>query len=165
MRHPLACLTPDSLCVLVWAGVATAHENEHLTLSFAETVQLLVRASREGLRPLKTFRIEIHPSRDYWYNVTNALPGATTCRIFEHPRMIYKCEWTKKVRAGDAPLFKDLATQIEAALGDPWTRTDHPAVVRFDPKNVRREGVIEIRHRTSARTEFVDVIFYVPERD
>lgn len=162
MPHGRACLFSLSLTFLLSVGPVQAHEDEHMTLSFAETVQLIVRASREGLRPLKTFRIEMHPSRDYWYHVTNALPGASTCRIFEHPRLLYKCEWTKPAPAGE---FRSLATQIEAALGDPWTRTDRPSLVRFDPKNVRREGVVEVRDRGGARTTAVDVIFYPPERD
>ena len=131
---------------------AAAHD-EHLTLSFAETVQLVVRASREGFRPLKTFRIEMHPSRDYWYNVTNTLPGASQCRVFEHPQLVYRCEWArgKQTVAG-------IAAQIGAALGDPWNRADTAKALRFEPLNPRREGGIEIRQRGNG----IEVTFYRP---
>jgi hypothetical protein len=122
-------------------AVAAAGHDEIHELSFAETVQLVVRASREGLRPLKTFRIEMHPSRDYWYNVTNVLPGASMCRIFEHPQLVYRCEWNR----GKITLAA-LAAQIGTALGDRWKRVDPSAtVVRFEPLNARREGLVELR--------------------
>ena len=140
---------------LVLAAVAQDDHN-HLTLSFAETIQLVVRASREGFRPLKTFRIEMHPKRDYWYNVTNVLPGATQCRVFEHPQMVYRCEWTRTKES-----VASLAGQIGPALGEPWKRGDaSAALVRFEPLNVRREGLVEIRGRGNT----IEVTFFRPER-
>ena len=124
---------------------AAGHDEDHV-LSFAETVQLVARASREGFRPLKTFRIEMHPRRDYWYNVTNVLPGAGLCRIFEHPQLVYRCEWN-----GRKTTLSALAAQIGSALGEPWKRVDVSAtVVRFEPLNPRRDGLIELRQRTAS---------------
>ena len=135
---------------LVALSAAAAHD-EHHQLSFAETVQLVARASREGFRPLKTFRIEMHPRRDYWYNVTNALPGAGMCRIFEHPQLIYRCEWNR----GKTTLSA-LAAQIGAALGDLWKRVESPAAVVFEPLNPRRDGLVELRQRSGA----IEVTFH-----
>ena len=129
-----------SIAAVLLAVAAAGHDELH-ELSFAETVQLVARASREGFRPLKTFRIEMHPRRDYWYNVTNVLPGASMCRIFEHPQLVYRCEWNQ----GKITL-QDLAAQIGTALGDRWKRVNPSAtVVRFEPHNPHRDGLVELR--------------------
>jgi hypothetical protein len=114
-------------------ALAAAAHDDHIVLSFAETIQLVVRASREGFRPLKTFRIEIYPKRDYWYNVTNTLPGASQCRVFEHPQLVYRCEWTRTKET-----VTSIAGQIGLALGEPWKRIDgNDTLLRFEPLNIR----------------------------
>lgn len=135
-------------------AVSAAAHDEHLQLSFAETVQLVARASREAFRPLKTFRIELHPSREYWYNVTNALPGAATCRIFEHPRLVYRCEWSRGKQT-----LERLSADIAAALGEGWKRVQRSStLVRLEPANPVRDPAVDVHHRPSG----VEVTFYRP---
>src|SRR5262245_34337105 len=96
----LILLAGAGSCIPV-VSASPFHDDEHGPRSLKEVVQSLIRASRENLRPLKTSRIEMHPSRDYWYEVETKLPGARTCRIYEHPQMVYRCEWN---RPADVPV-------------------------------------------------------------
>jgi hypothetical protein len=65
-------------------------DEEHEQKTFKEVVQRLVRASRENLRPIKTFRVNMHPSLEYWYEVEVMLPGAKTPCYHDTPLPIGK---------------------------------------------------------------------------
>jgi len=90
---------------------------------------------------------------NYWYEVTNALPGATSCRIFEHPTMMYVCEWRMNSKGSKNVTFGELDKQVAAALGSDWTATRLPDISgrRFEPQNSARFPVIEITPEKGAR--------------
>ncbi len=70
-------------------------DRDQSDVTFEEALRLVIVAGRERFRPLKSFRVEVHPGRDYWYEVKVAFPGAEWCRIYEHPEMVYVCNWRK----------------------------------------------------------------------
>ena len=148
-------LTAPCLWFLSLAATPNAHDDDHThDLSLKDVLHRIVRASRERFSPQKTFRVEMHPKRDYWYEVESSLPGATTCRIYEHPELIYQCEWFKDKRTPNPPSFSQLAHNVEAALGEKWTRSEPKSgrLVIFEPKDPTREGVIDLKsHNTSSR--------------
>ena len=78
--------------------------------------------------------------------VRDRAAGATTCRIYEHPELVYKCEWTKTKKTPNPPSFAQLAHMVEAALGQKWIRSDRSSGGRatFQPKDATREGTIEL---------------------
>jgi hypothetical protein len=92
-------------------------DHDHDPETFKETLHRTVRASRENLRPLKTSRIEKYPGRDYWYEVETTLPGAQICRIYEHPQMVYRCEWKRAANQTPRSLYETAARQFAEALG------------------------------------------------
>jgi hypothetical protein len=132
--------------------------------SFASVLHRVIRASRERFRPVQTFRIDMYPSREYWYEVDTPLPGATLCRVFEHPELIYECEWTRSRKAPAPPAFVELADQLERSLGAAWTRTngDKHGTVLFKPKKPEREGLVELRSRDADGTPLLKVIIHRP---
>jgi hypothetical protein len=136
------------------------HHNDH---SFESVLKRVIRASRERFRPVQTFRIDNYPNGDYWYEVDHPLPGATLCRVFEHPELIYQCEWTSSKKTPKIPTFVELADQMERSLGASWTRTNREMgrIVLFEPKN-RREGVVEVRSRDRAGRSLLHIIIHRP---
>ena len=85
------------------------------------------------------------PSGSSWYEVNNSVPGASFCRVYEHPQVIYTCEWT---RGPKAPIFSALAKEIEEALETRWKRADQSGrrkIARFAPINAdSRDGIIQL---------------------
>ena len=146
---PWKFVPPQTLIVMLalasWnpaAGSASPfHDDEHGPQSFKEIVQKLVRASRENLRPLKTFRVEMKPGREYWYEVEVKLPGAKTCRIYEHPQMVYRCEWNRAPTESGNSVYTTVVNRIEEALDSSnWTvrrSSNKVSVTRFEPVNPR----------------------------
>jgi hypothetical protein len=146
------------LLVLV-ACTAWCHDDEDKDETFEAVVQRIVRASRENLRPLKASRIEMRPSMHYWYEVTDIIPGAALCRIYEHPRMVYRCEW-KSRSAG--PLHDKLVKDLAAVLGtDEWTLHRSATGTRFEPVKPNRNGVVDVLLKPAG----VEVAFYPVPRD
>jgi hypothetical protein len=151
------------------AGTALPlHDDEHGPQSFKEVVQRLVRASRENLRPLRTFRIERHPSADYWYEVEVKLPGAKTCRIYEHPQMVYRCEWNRARNVLVNSAYANAVKSIETALDTTnWTvrsSSDGTFVTRFEPVNPRRYPVFEVRVTGQRRNPTIEVLLFPVDR-
>jgi hypothetical protein len=132
--------------------------------SFESALHRVIRASRERFRPVQTFRVNMYPGRDYWYEVDTPLPGATLCRVFEHPELTYQCEWTRSKRTPKPLPFVELADQMERSLGTPWTRRNREkeGTVLFEPKNPRREGVVELRSRDTAGKSLLQLIIRQP---
>jgi hypothetical protein len=133
--------------------------------SFESALHRVIRASRERFRPVQTFRIDNYPGRDYWYEVDTPLPGAALCRVFEHPELIYQCEWTSRKKTPKPLTFIELADQMERSLGTSWTRTsrNREGTVLFEPKNPRREGIVEVRSRDTAGKSLLQVIIHRPD--
>jgi hypothetical protein len=132
--------------------------------SFQEMVQRIVRSSRENMRPLKTSRIEMRPSMDYWYEVTHVLPGARTCRVYEHPEMVYKCEWKhgKDISAA----YERVANDLAGALGGvDWKTVSSRRVTRFEPFNPKRNGIVEVRVAGPTRDPVLEVMFFAVVRE
>jgi hypothetical protein len=142
---------------------ATTGEQHHDD-SFESVLQRVIRASRERFRPVQTFRIDNYPNGDYWYEVDHPLPGATLCRVFEHPELIYQCEWIRSKKTPKIPTFDELAAQVERSLGTSWTRTnrDTGRTVVFGRMNTRREGMVEVRSRDSAGRSLLHIIIHRP---
>ena len=78
------------------------HSDEHKPLTLDVRLKLIVSAGRERFRPIMTYRVDMVPSGSSWYEVNNSVPGASFCRVYEHPQVIYTCEWT---RGPKAPIF------------------------------------------------------------
>lgn len=134
------------------------HDDEH-PKDFKGIVQALLRASRENLVPLKTVRIEMRPGRAYWYEVEIALPGARQCRIYEHPRPVYRCE----VPAGGyATLVKDVA---EVLGSEQWKQVAGAQSTRFEPLNPRRDALLEIRAKGAKAAAVAEFLLYGVDRD
>ena len=151
------------LCVIAFVCSAVAsgwHDDEDEPRTFKSIVQLIVRSSRENLRPLKTSRMEMRPSMHYWYEVTDVLPGAQTCRIYEHPRMVYKCDWK---RSRDAAVTqKRVAKEIGDALGSTEFRVvESQTTTRFEPLNSHRNPLVQVTVANGA----VEVTVYPVVRD
>lgn len=146
--------------LVLLACAAWAHDDhEEKDESFKGVVQLIVRASRENLRPLKTSRIEMHPSMHYWYEVSDLIPGATMCRIYEHPRMVYRCEWATK---SPRPVYDKLVKDLVMSLGsEDWVLKKAATSTRFDPVRPNRNGVIDVRLGGPG----VETMFYPVQRD
>jgi hypothetical protein len=86
-------------------------------------LQLVVRASREQFRPMRGARIDIRPGSETWFDARHTLPGADSCRVYEHP-LLYTCRWEKAPGRGDMQAFlRSLTAEVEAALGDGWERS------------------------------------------
>jgi hypothetical protein len=93
--------------------------------AFAAALQHVIRSSRENFRPVEGARIELHPGNKSYFQARVDLPGTTECRIDEPPNLVYSCKWKppKSEPPGIAPCDK-LLTDIQAALGAEWSRTD-----------------------------------------
>jgi hypothetical protein len=132
--------------------------------TFPDIVQRLVRASRERLRPLKTFRVDMHPSLEYWYEVEVLLPGAETCRIYEHPRMVYRCEMKVPKNLPAKAVYGDVVKDVQAGLGSTdWTThssSDRREITRFEPVDPRRNPEIEVRLSGSKTKPTVEFLLY-----
>ena len=144
------------------------HGSDDREPAFRDVVHRLVRASRENLRPIKTFRINMHPSLEYWYEVEVMLPGAKTCRIYEHPRMVYRCEWKKPDNVAAKIVYAGVVQELKEALGQAdWTvhASSHAAhLTRFEPVNPRRNPVWEVRLAGSKSTSPVEVLLFSVDR-
>ncbi len=110
--------------------------------TFESILNLVIRSSRERLRPLKTFRIERQPANYYWYEVTDSLPGAQ-CRIYEHPRMVYLCTWTA-AKPGGPSTQEALRDDVLKATGEQYSVVPTKAGLTFEPREPRRYPVIEV---------------------
>ncbi len=175
-QHWLNNRTPRRLIMLValasWIQPATSgwlfHDDEPGPQSFKEIVQRLVRASRENLRPVRTFRVEMHPSGDYWYEVEVKLPRAKICRIYEHPKMVYRCEWKSSSNLPINAIYTDVVKHIEEALGSTdWSvpkSLNGARVTRFEPVNPRRNPVFEVRLGGQRRDPIVEVLLFPVDR-
>jgi hypothetical protein len=128
------------VALFVFAGlIATAAEDSPLDIRLTQ----LVLAGRERFRSLLTYRVDMRPRGESWHEVRLQLPGATHCRVYEHPELIYTCEFPAKTNP-----FVDFTQRIETALGAKWKRSDVPGKrkrSRFDSMDERkRDGWIEI---------------------
>jgi len=146
------------LLVLVPAFAQQDHDEGPET--FESTLHLILRSSRENLRPLKTFRIEQRPSNDYWYEVTDSLPGAA-CRIFEHPRMVYQCTWTLAKPGGPADSAA-LVGEIVKAAPEQYEIVRKKGTISMEPKEIRRYPVMEIAGERAGKAGLVLRIYPVP---
>ena len=125
------------------AGSAAAQHDDHghgpMTLPIL--LEQLVSASRERFRPVMTYRVDMRPRGNSWYEAKYALPEALWCRVFEHPRLRYECEWGAKPKRD----FGQFTKQYEDALGKGWQRGEgHAKTVRFTATERTRNGDIEI---------------------
>lgn len=129
------------------AGAAPLHDEDSLESGrFQEVMHRLIRASREKLRPLKTFRIDMRPGSVYWYEVDVVLPGAEKCRIYEHPEMVYRCEWKRPADVPSATVYASLVRALKETLSQTdWTVQASSGVTQFQPVNPRRNPLIEVR--------------------
>lgn len=122
---------------------------------FTKGLNRIVRAGRERFRPVQSFRVDIRPGDIYWYEGQVVLPGAEYCRSYEHPRLQYVCQWSRKNTASTTSKYDDLVGRVSAALGDQWTFSGSEKrdrkMARFDPIDASRTGSIEIEEggRTS----------------
>ena len=109
----------------------SAHDEDQ---PFAAVLQRVIRASRENFRPLEGARIEMHPGNQSYYQARIDLPGTTECRIDEHPDPVYSCRWLPPPSAPANAACPKILSDIEAALGAEWSRTDSsqsaPAIFR-----------------------------------
>lgn len=126
--------------MLLGSGTAPAlHDDEDHPKDFPATLHRVLRAARERFRPLQGFRVEMRPGRTYWFEPKVLLPGAARCRIFEHPRASYVCEWDRGVT------LAALAEKVAGALGEEWQRTDRPQkIVAFTQNEWARAGTVEL---------------------
>jgi hypothetical protein len=149
------------VAVLIPCSLLLAHDDhDDEKETFQSLISLIVRSAREKLRPLKTFRIEARPSNDYWYEVTDTLPGAD-CRIYEHPRMVYQCVWTSAKPGGPASQ-SGLIDEIRKASPEMWTVVRHGASqVTLEPREARRYPLMEIVGERSSTTGMILRIFAV----
>jgi hypothetical protein len=173
---PWKFVPPHRLIVMLalasWSPAAGSaspfHDDEHGPQSFKEIVQKLVRASRENLRPLKTFRVEMKPGREYWYEVEVKLPGAKTCRIYEHPQMVYRCEWNRAPTESGDSVYTTVVNRIEEALDSSnWTvrrSSNKVSVTRFEPVNPRRHPVFEVRLGGRRSDPIIEVLLFPVDR-
>lgn len=101
---------------------------------FHTSLHLVIRAARERFRPLQGARIDIRPGRETWFEARHFLPGAASCRVYEHP-LTYICRWERTAERRDLPsFFRSLAEDVAAALGADWSRSDEPERVTFERK-------------------------------
>ncbi|MFN7932111.1 MAG: hypothetical protein U0R19_02215 [Bryobacteraceae bacterium] len=106
-------------------------------------VAQLISASRERFRPVMTYRVDMRPRGNSWYEAKYVLPEAQSCRVFEQPQMRYVCEWGLKPKRDFAAFVK----QYEGLLGQGWKRTDGVGKfksVRFSAVERQRNGDWEI---------------------
>ena len=134
------------------------HDDEH-PKDFKGVLQALLRASRENLVPLKTVRIEMRPGRTYWYEVEITLPGARQCRIYEHPRPVYRCELPGSAYAN---LVKDVASVLGS---EQWKQVAVAQSARFEPANPRRDALLEVRVKGAKAAAVVEFLLYGVDRD
>jgi hypothetical protein len=151
------------ILILLSGAVASGFSQTHDEHSpgFAPTLRRVIRAGRERFRPIKSFRVEMRPGREYWYESEEGLPGASICRIYEHPELIYVCEW-KNQKAGAATTHAELVKRVESALGDRWTRADAKSrgVTRFEAKVAEPGIAVEIVE--VGKGPAVKIIVYAP---
>jgi hypothetical protein len=127
--------------------------------TFQSLMNLIVRSARERLRPLKTFRIEQRPSNNYWYEVTDVLPGSE-CRIYEHPRMVYHCIWTVSKQGGPANVTA-LLGEIERSSPGQWAVEAGKGITVLAPKEPRRYPLMEITGERDSKTGMQLKVFAV----
>jgi hypothetical protein len=132
------------------------HDGDHGGSDFGSALRRVIHAGREQFAPLKSFRVDIRPGRNSWYEVKASLPGADTCRIYEHPQPVYRCEWRRKREAGAASGYPELVRRVEAALGDEWSRVNRGKSTRFASRKPR-SGRIEVR-----AGETLQLVIYAP---
>lgn len=121
---------------------------------------LLVSASRERFRPIRTYRVDMRPRGGSWYHVKHSLPDAEVCRIYEYPEMIYVCEWSAKQKLE----FDGFVKRYQTALGEGWKRTEdsgNAKLVRLEKSGRRPEGRIEI----AASGGGIRVVIYARETE
>lgn len=154
------------VCCMVQPPASGFHDDDHGLESLKEVLQRIVRASRENLRPLKTSRIEIHPGDLYWYEVDTTLPGARTCRIYEHPKIVYQCEWKNSSTEPAASLYTGVVKQFREVLASTdWDlRTDSRKLTEFVPKDPWRNPLIQIRIGGTSRIPVIEVLVYRVDR-
>ncbi len=139
-------------CWILTADAWTGPDDDHGPESFRVVLQRIIRAARENLRPLKTFRIEQYPGRLYWYEVETVLPDAVQCRIYEHPAMVYVCEM--RTPPGSTPQAVHAATvqRFSEALGvaDWKERRDSASVTTLEPVDATRNPRFSFRLTNTA---------------
>jgi hypothetical protein len=146
-----------AILVVLTAFAQDSHDEPE---TFDSILNVVIRASRERLRPLKTFRIEQRPGTDYWYEVTETLPGAE-CRILEHPRMVYQCTWTASKKGGPAG-SEALMNEINKAAPDKYVIVKTKRVISFEPREPRRYPPMEIAGERSTTPGMQLRIYAVP---
>jgi hypothetical protein len=123
------------------------HDHEKLPLNIL--LMLITSSARERFRPIMTYRVEMRPSRDEYYNSKYTLPEAEWCRIFEHPQLVFACEWKSDRKRA----IGDFVKQYQDALGEGWKRTDKEPKGRrtavFDYPDRRGDISMEIYQTTT----------------
>lgn len=118
-------------------------DHDHGPATVEVLVAQLISASRERFRPVMTYRVDMRPRGNSWYEAKYVLPDAQSCRVYEHPQMRYVCEWSNKPKRDFAAFVK----QYETLLGPGWKRTDSSGkrkTVRFSATERQRNGDWEI---------------------
>ncbi|MBL8175451.1 MAG: hypothetical protein JNK48_12325 [Bryobacterales bacterium] len=118
-------------------------DHEHGPVTFTVLLEQLVSASRERFRPVMTYRVDMRPRGNSWYEAKYILPEAQSCRVYEHPQLRYVCEWSAKPKRD----FDQFVKTYEEGLGKGWQRTEVPGrvrTVRFTATERTRNGDIEI---------------------
>ncbi len=133
----------------VWLSLAALlpgqqhDDHDHGPLTLEVLVLQLTSASRERFRPVMTYRVDMRPRGNSWYEAKYILPEAQSCRVYEQPRMRYVCEWGLKPKRDFAAFVK----QYETLLGQGWKRVDGTGKsksVRFSAVERQRNGDWEI---------------------
>lgn len=139
MKRTLALLL--SLAALLPGQQHDDHDHGPLTLEVL--VVQLISASRERFRPVMTYRVDMRPRGNSWYEAKYVLPEAQSCRVYEQPQMRYVCEWGLTPKRDFAAFVK----QYEDLLGQGWKRVDGAGKrksVRFSATERQRNGDWEI---------------------
>ena len=110
----------------------------------------------------------MHPRGGYWYEVAVLLPGAEICRIYEHPQLVYRCEWHAPNKNTVGSVYTSMVKNVQDALGSTeWTAhssANEGPVTRFEPANPRRNPLIEVRVAGPKANPIVQVSLFKVER-
>ena len=125
---------------------------------FDQSLQLVLRSSRENFRTVEGARIE-NRRRDFFFEARTYLPTANYCRIFFEGTPVYCCEWTVKDKAPSALLFEKLLAKIEGALRAEWVKKERSTSHRKDVVfSAQQKPVVHIMRPPDMRHIYILVL-------